>query len=1030
MRSPRENPLALLVGHRIAMIVASVAFAGATGAAPSSASLEFFESKVRPLLVENCYECHSVESEKVRGGLLLDSAWGWKRGGESKRPAIVPGDPDASPLIKAVRRNSKFEAMPPKSALPPSDIKILEEWIAAGAVDPRPKPEGKANIEEFDLEERKSWWSLQPLRKVKLPEPGDAEWARNSIDLFVRAGLEGQGMTPAPEAGRRAWIRRVTFDLTGLPPEPAGVAAFLADGSPDAHAKVVDRLLASPRFGEHWARHWMDLVRYAETKAFENDYTMPFVYRYRDYLIRSFNDDVPYNQFVYEAIAGDLIEQPRTDPETGINESVIGPGFFYLTDGHHGPPDIHEDQARVFDSMIDTVSKTFLGKTIACARCHDHKFDAITAADYYSMYGVLAGSRLDYANINPPARLDAAQAEIAAQKGKVRGELAALLARVVKGKKDAAMQAAGGAKVETFPAGVGGIRPGDLGGWHLSGRAFGKGPLPAGDFVPSHGGDGVVHTLAGGYLAAGALSSRFGGSVRSPDFTLNGESVRVRVKGKNARVSLYVRNYELVGKGPTTGGLTKVINSDGWQWVQFGTGLWKGETAYIEVSQNGGEFDFVTNGQHKPQHADGAYAVIAEAHLGGSGGPQATPVASPASVLRSLPAAWRAGKLSPEQAAVLEALFASKVFVPTVGGSPGLKREVERLRELQAAVPKPTYVRSMADGDPVDQPVFVRGSHKNISGEPNPRHFMDALDSSPFKGKGSGRRELAAKIASADNPLTARVMVNRVWHHMFGRGIVASTDDFGKMGDGPSHPELLDHLALGFMKSGWSVKKLIRAVALSSTYRMASEPSAESLEKDPKNLYLQHVPVRRLGAEAVRDTILWVSGELDIAMYGPGVPVNLHETNASRSRPRQSGPIDGGRRRSVYLELRRNYLPGLLVAFDMPNASQTFGRRNVTNVPAQSLAMLNDPFVHGQAEAWAKRVIANGAKGFEGQVETMHQRAFGRPAAPPELEWARGLFAELAEAHGVAAADAAGHLGVWTDFCHTMLNRKELIYVY
>lgn len=833
-------------------------------------------------------------------------------------------------------------------------------------------------------------------------------------------------MSPARPATRTSWIRRVTFDLTGLPPEPEHVAEFLADNSQEAFEKVVDRLLASPRFGEHWARHWLDLVRYAETKAFEADYTMPNVYRYRDFVIRAFNNDVPYNQFVLESIAGDLIDEPRTDPDTGINESVIGPGLFYLTDGQHGPPDIRADQARIFDGMIDTLGKAFLAQTIACARCHDHKFDAITTADYYSLYGVLAGSRLDHANINPPAQLDRLHRELSLQKDRVRVELSAVLARYLEKRRGVAL-----AVLEGVAVGGG---SGDLAveSWHFSGRSFGRGARPLGDFIPSSEGEDVLRAMAGGRLAAGTLSSRFGGSIKSPDFVLDGSPVRVRVKGKNSRVSLYVQNYELVGHGPTTNHLTKVINSDDWQWVQFATNLWEGETAYIEVRQNGGEFGFVGGGQHHPQHVDGAYAVVGEVQFSQtkSPRPKAEAIRDPGAVLPGLAAAWRSGALSAEQEAVLIRLVESGAFAPKLEDSPGLKREVERLRRLQSEVPEPAYARSLSDGDPVDQPVFVRGSHKNPSSEANPRHFMEALDATAFSGAGSGRREWARAVASADNPLTARVMVNRIWHHLFGRGIVGSPDDFGVMGEMPSHPELLDYLARSFIDSNWSAKQLIRSVVLSETYRMSSQPSAKSLELDPKNLLLQHMPVRRLGAEAVRDTILATSGELDLTMYGPSVPVNLHETSASRARPKRDGPMDGAGRRSIYLELRRNFLPGLLVAFDMPNASQTFGRRNVTNVPAQSLALLNDPFVHGQAAAWAERILTAGETGFRERIDAMHRRAFAREASPAEITWAERLLAQLAESHGVDAARASSDPAVWTDFCHTMLNRKELIYVY
>ena len=383
--------------------------------------LAFFEAKIRPVLVDNCYGCHSAEAKKLRGGLLLDSRWGWARGGESGA-VIVPGKPAESSLLSALRYE-KFE-MPPKAKLPASVVQDFETWIAMGAPDPRAKktraPEGE---ETFDLEARKAWWSLQPVKTVHPPAVELAGWPRSPVDRFVLAPLESKGWKPAPEADRTSWLRRVSYDLTGLPPTADELAAFLADESSKAHETVVDRLLESRHYGEQWARHWMDLVRFAESKAFEADYVMPNVYRYRDYLIRAFNQDLRYDEFVREAVAGDLLE-PRIDPESGFNESVTGPGYLYLTDGQHGPPDIHADEARIFDDMIDVVGKTFLGQGIACARCHDHKFDAITTADYYSLYGVIASSRIDYADINSPKAQRAARESLRAKKRDLRSALA------------------------------------------------------------------------------------------------------------------------------------------------------------------------------------------------------------------------------------------------------------------------------------------------------------------------------------------------------------------------------------------------------------------------------------------------------------------------------------------------------------------------------------------------------------------------------------------------------------------------------
>ena len=920
-------------------------------------------------------------------------------------------------------------------------------------------------MDEFDLEARKQWWSLQPVAKVDVPDVKKENWPSGDSDRFVLAALEAKGWEPAEPATRTSWLRRVTYDLTGLPPTPDEVQAFLGDEASDARERVVARLLDSKHFGEQWARHWMDLVRYAETKAFEADYPMPNVYAYRDYLIRAFNNDVPYDQLLREAIAGDLLE-PRLNGETGINESVIGPGYLYLTDGQHGPPDVHADEARIFDDMIDVVGKAFLAQTLSCARCHDHKFDAITMSDYYSLYGVIASSRIDYADVNPPGDQEMARRELREQKAVIRRELADLLAGDLESVADDLAAVRGGMPttpqqkrwaeaLEKKPNGVmkamasllaedasadqweslhgeslsgkraevpsiGKLSRASFGEWVPSGRGYEQGPRPPGDFVVPHEGDQAVVTFVGGRPAAGHLASRFAGSLKSPTFTIDGRRVSVRAKGKNVRVSLYVRHYELVGRGPTTGGTTKVLNNDNWETVTFKTDLWIGEKAYIEIQHNGGEVEFqwATKG-----HTDGSYAVLDAATnneplptVPGPGllldiiGPAPSSedfLAHLAGVISALPAAWSDGNLTVNQSDLLESLRAAGVFDFRLGRSDGLRGAVETFRKLQGRLPVPRYVRSLSDGRGEDEPIYIRGSHKNLSAESNPRHFMDGIDGAPFKGKGSGRREWAEALVARDNPLTARVITNRIWHYLFGRGIVASVDDFGQMGDRPSHPELLDFLAGRFMETGWSMKGLIRELVLSSTYGMSSKASLVSRIEDPNNVLLQHMPIRRLQAEAIRDTLLAVSGQLDPKHFGPSIG-------------------GGGNRRSVYIQLKRRYMPEFLMTFDMPNATETFGRRNTTAGPAQSLALMNSDLVWNAADHWARRVLEKEGSGFENRIDSLHWRAFGRGATDAELAWARRIL----EDHEADEASAESDHGLWKELCHTMLNRKELIYVY
>ena len=815
---------------RFLLVVCFVLTRGANAsyaAGIDSEQLQFFENRIRPVLVEHCYECHSAESTKLRGELLLDSKPGWEKGGESG-PVIVPGNPDESSIISALRHES-FE-MPPDSKLSSAIVDDFYQWIKMGAPDPRAEQKARSESESrYDRDERRNWWSLRPVRKGAVPNVRFQAWPRGDVDRFILSGLEGKGWTPAKPASKTSWLRRVTYDLTGLPPSPEDVLEFLSDESENAFETVVDRLLESPHFGEQWARHWMDLVRYAETKAFEADYPMPNVYQYRDYLIRAFNDDVPYDRLLLEAVAGDLVS-PRLHPDTGNVESVIGPGYLYLTDGQHGPPDLHDDEARIFDDMIDVLGKAFLAQTVACARCHDHKFDAITSDDYYSLYGIIASSRIDYADINAPERQAQSRLKLRKLKRGLKSELAQVvvsdlatvsddLLAISKGKAATDQQKRWADAVARKPnatveaissllnaqtdeeiaaiwsglrsqdrraTGIGNLTRNNFGEWLTSGISFEDAPRPPGDFIVANDGDNVLSSFAGGRPAAGHLASRFAGSIRSPRFTIEGDVVSVRVKGKNVRVSLYVRHYELIGRGPTTGGTTKVINSDEWTTVRFKTDLWIGEPAYIEVQQNGGEmkFDWATS-----KHVDGAYGVLDAA----ANNQPLPPLPSPgallgirgnapetldgvvdflAAALKNAAAAWQSDSLTVEQSDLLQALHEGGVLDFRVDRTDRLEQKVAAYRKLQSSLPTPTYVRTLTDGHGIDEPVYIRGSHKNLSDVPNPRHFLDGVDVEPFGGVGSGRKEWAETLIAGDNPLTARVAVNRIWHHLFGRGIV------------------------------------------------------------------------------------------------------------------------------------------------------------------------------------------------------------------------------------------------------------------
>ena len=1064
-------------------------------AGPDSQQLEFFEKKVRPLLQEHCYKCHSEKSKKVKGKLLLDSKAGWIKGGDSGKAVIIPGKPAESLLVKMINHLPDYEEMPTKYKMKPAEIKVLEDWIKMGAPDPRTKAiSEKFKKDEFNLEERKKWWALKPVTTSATPAVTNSSWPSNKIDNFILSKLESKNWLPSPRANKRTLIRRITFDLTGLPPTQTEINNFLNDKTPDAFEKVVDRLLASKHFGEQWARHWMDVVRYAETKAFEADYTMPHVYQYRDYLIRAYNEDVPYNRFVLESLAGDLIT-PRYNPENGNNEALSGTGYIYLTDGQHGPPDIHGDEARIFDGMIDVITKSFTGLTVACARCHDHKFDAITAKDYYSLYGILSSSRHHHANIANPVKQEEVTAKLSKMKPLIIKEYIKALSEDVKNipsyielvrtelleKKNVAallkqkkldpgvynawkkiskdkkftqqrhglqtlaayilsknnndlkkLNLSNTSKKETSRPFFG-LNKNSFGNLIKSGKAFGTVPVKSGDAVFTAEGNSLIQSVLANTPTAGSLSSRLAGAIRSPDFTLDGTPVTFYAKGKNTSIHLIVRNYELVGKGPTTKRLRIILNSDNWQRVSFATTLWKGEKAYLEILQNGAGLDHARNNQYSYRHNENSYVSIKgfdgfinqNAWTGINIKNTSGISKSIALHIKELLSKWYNEKLNNDEAELLTSLLNSGALKNSINITPSLKKKVDIYRSTAKAVPQPIYVRSLVDGTSSDEPVYIRGNHKTLSHEKNPRHFLDGIDGSFFNSKGSGRLEWARKVIEKDNPLTARVMVNRLWHHLFGRGIVYSTNNFGKLGREPSHPELLDYLAVDFVKNGWSIKKSIRKMVLSSTYRMSSTPRKEVLKQDPENIFLQHMPVKRMTAEMIRDNILATSGSLDKTLYGPSIAANVRGMPKSRAIPKKVGPVDGAGRRSIYQELRRNYLPPFFMAFDMPNATESIGKRNVTNVPAQSLTLMNDEFVQLQSARWATKYTAD-TRGLNFKINMLHLEAFGRPASQQEISWAKMVIKDIAKLKNLKENSPE----IWKELCHIMINRKEFIYLF
>lgn len=1065
-----------------------------TGATSSSQvdGAEYFEKKVRPLLAARCHECHGPNKQKAN--LRLDSREAVLKGGDTG-PAIVPGEPEQSLLVDAIRYGETYQ-MPPKSQLPADEIEVLVNWVRLGAPwgADRPSATGAAQGGVFDLKARAGHWSLQPIAAPKAPEVADASWPINPIDHFVLAALERAGMQPAEAADRYALLRRVTYDLTGLPPTPDEIRSFVADRSPAAYARVVERLLDSPSYGERWARHWLDLVRFAETHGHEFDFDMPNAYRYRDYVVRALNADLPYDKFVIEHLAGDLLSPPRRNPLDGTNESIIGTGFFFFGEAKHSPVDVRQDEADRMDNQIDVLAKTFLGLTVSCARCHDHKFDAISTEDYYALAGYLQSSRYQQAFIDPPQMFERPVAELSAIEAE-RQEIARTFVReqaiaAVGGLAEALLEARSAtagpwrefldlarkqpesafhvwavladedpnatqsfversrklakhlqARAQTAAAKekagetimFADFSDKNYEPWRTTGWAFGSRPIPVGQWSPRTSFDCAPANFACAAAAhSGRLSERLQGTLRSPTFEISKPRIAYRLFGTGGRVRLVVDGLQLI-RNPIYGGLEFSPKTVQPYWHEQDVSKWIGHRAYIELLDEGNHWlalEKVVFCDQMPSEPK-ANPLLAAA----LGDERIASLESLArayqDVCRRALDGWLAqSTLDRAESEANAGLVNDVLHLPNVASAaradcPEQRARLVAVDEKQAALtrdlPTPRLAMAMADGTAEDQPVFIRGSHKT-PGAVVPRRCLEVLGGTRFAPptEGSGRLELAQQLVAENNPLVARVIVNRLWHHHFGAGLVRSPDDFGVMGQGPTHGELLDYLATMLKREGWSLKAIHRLIVLSRTYQMSSRTRAEADEADPQNKLWHRRNPRRLEAEAIRDGLLTVSGRLNSRTQGPSIMPHLTSYMTGRGRPAESGPLDGDGRRTLYLSVRRNFLSPMLQAFDYPTPFTTIGRRGTSNVPAQALTMMNNPFVREQAEIWARRVIA-GSSSMETRVHEMYLAALGREPEPVEVE------AALAFVREGENGQAAEH--VWAELAHTLFNAKEFVFV-
>ncbi len=867
---------------------------------PDPQQLEFFEKRIRPLLVEHCYECHSGDA-KIKGGLRLDSRDGWKKGGDSG-PVIDRDQPGESLLLEALRSEGDLK-MPPKGRLPQAVINDFEQWVKMGAPDPSLSSTPSRPSTAIDLEGGRRFWAYRPPVNPPAPAVRDAAWPRSTIDRFILSRLETDGLRRPPQADGETLVRRLYFDLVGLPPTPEQIDEFLADQSADAWERLVDGLLASPQFGERWGRHWLDVVRFAESLTLRG-FVFKQAWRYRDYVIDAFNDDIPFDRFVREQIAGDLLPADTIEER---RRQLIATTVLVLGNNNLEEQDKPQLEMDLIDEQLDLLGRGFLAQTITCARCHDHKFDPLPTRDYYALAGILKNAKaLQHENVSKwmevPLPLEP-QAE--AEFSQREKELAALQARVQEAQT--AVKRLAGPAIAARDPNV--LAPKDLPGIVIDDADAKR----VGDWQNSQHharyiGKGYIHDLAAG---KGDKTLTF-----DPDLPESGKyEVRFAyTPDTNRSEQVPVTVFSAEGEKTVTVNERKNPPLDG-RFISLGEYRFeRGGQSFVIVSNTG------TTGH-----------VIADA-------------------VQFLPVDAEAAP-SPAIAAV------EKPKVPPVESDElkMLREEAKRLEgefkeRKSKSVRRPMVMTVIEQGEPRDLHILVRGSVHN-QGPVAPRGFLQVASTNPppIPAAEGGRRQLADWMAARDNPLTARVMVNRVWHWLFGAGLVRTTDNFGTTGETPSHPELLDHLAISFVEDGWSVKRLIRRIVLSRVYQLSADDNAEARAIDPENRRLWHMNRRRLDAECLRDAMLQISGALRPERGGPGFRDDLAE---------DYGFVDVSNRRSVYVPVFRNAIPELFEAFDFADPSTVTGRRNVSTVAPQALFLMNHPFVAEQSKRAGRRRLA------------------------------------------------------------------------
>ncbi|MFN0021668.1 MAG: DUF1553 domain-containing protein [Pirellulaceae bacterium] len=917
--------------HFLALLfcyLAAALFNGVVAAEVDKAGDEFFERKIRPLLAANCFSCHGKEK---KGGLSLESRAGMLAGGDGGT-VVALGKPDDSRLLKAVKYADEELQMPPSAKLGEQDIALLKEWIERGA----PWPETKGTAAGFIrtsgavTAEDRQFWSFQPVKPQQQPIVKDATWLRQPLDSFVFAALEAEKLQPAKEADKRTLLRRATFDLTGLPPTPEEVNSFLADVSPDAYERLIERLLASPRYGERWGRHWLDIARYAEDQAHTfAARAYPGGYRYRDWVINSFNADLPYSRFVQEQIAADLLEGgDRNARLPALGFFALGP--VYYADAGCAP----KAQADEMDDRIDTLTRGILGLTVSCSRCHDHKFDPIPTKDYYALAGVFASTEYFEAPLAPPDIVAAYDLRVARVKEQEKA--------IEDAKNDTQREVRESLALQTGKYVVA--------AWKLQNKQKKKAADPVSATLAA-----VNDKVAAVNIAKEAGLQEF--AIEAWAKFLSGENLQKKsylaalkdaIVAQDAKTDLSAEPSALSA-------------------VQIAADRLQREIAVA--------LDMRRTKEPLDKFAEELLKEIVD----DNNGPCALPKEKKDQIDKLVSEERR--KKNDE-----------------------LKKDLEE-RKKQVGEKYP-IAHCIKDGAVKNLQVYRRGNYKDL-GDEAPRKFLEILsagEAKPFS-QGSGRLELAQKIASEQNPLTARVLVNRVWQEHFGRGLVGTPSNFGMLGERPTHPELLDDLASRFMAGGWSLKWLHRQIMLSSVYRASSEFKPENYQRDPDNRLLWRMNRRRLDIESWRDSLLTASGNLDLSLGG------------------QSADMASGnnRRRTLYASVSRHNLNSTLRLFDFPDPNLTSERRSSTTVPMQQLFVLNGPFMVSQAKSLAARLQIESA-GDQARIRFAYQLLFSREPTDKELQVGT-TFLKASESQPDAK------LTPWERYTQALLGTNEFVFV-